>query len=102
MTLLIVKNAAGVDLSPRAMDRSADLQSCATEDVARDKTRWVAQLLFTIVVHCDLRPDKFQPQNHVAGDHGTAFCCAMRHPAFGSPCGKSENPFRQKGPTEIA
>jgi len=49
---------------------------------------------------CDLRPDMFPYQNHVAGDHGTAFCFAAQHPAHGSPCG--ESPFRQKGSTEIA
>ena len=46
---------------------------------------------------CDLRSDAFPLQNHVAGDHGTAFCFAAVHPAHGSPCGESS--FRQKGPT---
>jgi len=38
---------------------------------------------------CDLRSDAFPLQNHVAGDHGTAFCFAALHPAPGSPCGES-------------
>ena len=46
---------------------------------------------------CDLRPDAFPLQNHVAGDHGTVFCFAAQHPALASPCG--ESPFRQKGPS---
>jgi len=46
---------------------------------------------------CDLRPDAFPLQTHVAGDHGNASCFASRHPAHASPCG--ESPFRQKGPT---
>ena len=48
---------------------------------------------------CDLRPNVFRRQNHVAGDHGTAFCFSLCRPADGSPCGNLENPFRQKGPS---
>jgi len=64
---------------------------------------------------CDPRPDKFQPQNHVAGDHAPLFVVPCDIPLSvrlaakvlsgrkelqKSPCG--ESPFRQKGPTEIA
>jgi len=33
--------------------------------------------LRSVAATCDLRPDAFPLQNHVAGDHGTAFCFAL-------------------------